>query len=196
MQSPDIQKQVKKRDYRKKSKDPLADLPFWLHDFKENLKERELHAPAHSSPESEKEHPTKVATKSRKCSVETHFPKRRNCDVCLRTKMTRALSRRRTGEAPPRAEKFGDLTTADHKVLNEGCESRDTQRYTVVVQDLATQWIQSSPCQTKTSRETERVHESSLSRHSQCLHKGVIVLHPSSPSGRILYCFPAATRYW
>ena len=39
-----------------------------------------------------------------------------NCEVCLRTKMTRALCRRRTGEAVPRAEKFGGLITADHKV--------------------------------------------------------------------------------
>ena len=52
-------------------------------------------------------------------------------------KITRALCRRRTGEALPRADKFGDLITADHKVLNEGCESRDNHRYSVVVQDLA-----------------------------------------------------------
>ena len=29
-------------------------------------------------------------------------------------------------------------------------------RYAVVVQDLATQWIQSYPCKTKNSQETER----------------------------------------
>ena len=46
--------------------------------------------------------------------------------------MTRASCRRRTGEALLRAEKSGDLTTADHKVLNEGCESRDSHRYAVV----------------------------------------------------------------
>ena len=63
---------------------------------------------------------------------------------------------RRTGEALPRAEKFGDMTTADHKVLNEGCASRDNQRYADVVQDLATQWTQSYPCKTKTSQETEK----------------------------------------
>ena len=85
----------------------------------------------------------------------SHFPKDRNCDVCVRTKMTRAPCRRRTGEALLRAEKFGDLITADHKVLNEGCASRDNHRYAVVVQDLATQWIQSYPCTTKTSQETE-----------------------------------------
>ena len=55
--------------------------------------------------------------------------------------MTRAPCRRRTGEALARAEKFGDSKTVDHRVLNEGCESRDNHRYAVVVQDLATQWI-------------------------------------------------------
>ena len=49
----------------------------------------------------------------------------------------------------PRSEKFGHLTTADHKVLNEGSESRNNQRYAVVVQDLATQWIQSYLCKTQ-----------------------------------------------
>ena len=53
-------------------------------------------------------------------------------------------------------KKFGDLITADHKVLSENCESRNNHRYAVVVQDLATQWIQSYPCKTKTSQETQR----------------------------------------
>ena len=70
--------------------------------------------------------------------------------------MTRAPCRRRTGDAVPRATKFGDLITADHKVLNEGGESRNNHRYAVVVQDLATQGIQSYPCKTQTSQETER----------------------------------------
>ena len=51
---------------------------------------------------------------------------------------------------------FGDLITADHQVLSEGCESRNNHRYAVVVQDLATQWIQSYPCKTKASQETQR----------------------------------------
>ena len=51
-----------------------------------------------------------------KLSVYTHFPKDRNCEICKRTKITRAPCRR-NGEAVPRAEKFGDLITADHKVL-------------------------------------------------------------------------------
>ena len=76
-----------KRSDRINSDDPLADLPEWLDKFKENLKETELHASAHSSLESDPEYPTKVAT-----------------------------------------------------------ESRDNHWCAVVVQDLATQWIQSSPC--------------------------------------------------
>ena len=51
---------------------------------------------------------------------------------------------------------FGDLKTADHKVLSDNCESRNNHRYAVVVQDLATQWIQAYPCKTKTSQETQR----------------------------------------
>ena len=91
-----------------------------------------------------------------KHSVSTHFPKDRNCEICQRTKITRAPCRRRIGGAVPRAENFGDLITADHKVLSEGCESRNNHRYAIVVQDLATQWIQSYPCKTKTSQETQR----------------------------------------
>ena len=68
-------------------------------------------------------------------------------------KFTRAPCRRRKGEAVPRAEKFGGLITADHKVLSDNCESRNNHRYAVVVQDLATQWIQAYPCKNKTSQE-------------------------------------------
>ena len=52
-------------------------------------------------------------------------------------------------------ENFGDLITADHKVLSDNCESRNNHRYAVVVQDLATQWIQAYPCKNKTSQETQ-----------------------------------------
>ena len=88
--------------------------------------------------------------------VFTHFPKDRNCDICLRTKITRASCRRRTGTVVPGAGKFGDLITADHKVFGEGCESRQNHRYAVVVKHLATQWIQSYPCNTKTSQDTQK----------------------------------------
>ena len=50
----------------------------------------------------------------------------------------------------------GTFCTADHKILSEERESRNNHRYAVVVQDLAIQWIQSYPCQTKTSQETQK----------------------------------------
>ena len=70
--------------------------------------------------------------------------------------ITRVPCRRRNEGSIPRAEKFGDLMTADHKVPNEGSESRNNHWYAVVVQDLATQWIQSCPCKNKNSLETEK----------------------------------------
>ena len=45
-------------------------------------------------------------------SIFTHFLRDRSCEICLR----RAPCRPRTGEGVLRAEKFGDLTTAEHKV--------------------------------------------------------------------------------
>ena len=122
-------------------------IPEWLEDFTENLEIAEMPAAAHISHDSDPERPTKVASKSKKRSIHIQFPKDRNCEVCLRTKMTRVVCRRRNGEAVLRGEKFCDWTTADHKVLNEECESRNNHRYAVVVQDLAT--FKSYPCKTK-----------------------------------------------
>ena len=91
-----------------------------------------------------------------KHNVHTHLPKDRNFEICKRTKITRAPCRRRNGEAVPRAEHFGDLMTADHKVPSDNCESRHNHRHAVVVQDLATQWIQASPCKNETSQGTQK----------------------------------------
>ena len=46
------------------------------------------------------------------------------------------------------------------------CEFRDNHRCAVVVQDLATQWIQSYPCKTNSSHETEEVCQNSWSRRT------------------------------
>ena len=93
---------------------------------------------------------------SGKHSVYTHFPKKPNCDICLKTKITSASCRRRAGTVVPRAEHFGDLITADHKVLSDESEFRNNHRYAVVVQDLATQWLQSHLCRSKSSQETQK----------------------------------------
>ena len=109
-----------------------------------------------SSHELPMESRAKVEPGSGKHGVFTHFPNDPNCDICLKTKITMASCRRRAGTVVPKAENFGDLTTADLKILSEGSESRNSHRYAVVVEDLATQWIQSCPCETKTSQETQK----------------------------------------
>ena len=122
----------------------------WLQELRENLVDDEVpeHRDSHasSSHEASVEPTPKRREDLGKHSVKTHFRQDRNCEICHRTKITRAPCRRRKGEAVPRAENFGDLITADHKVLSENCESRNNHRYAVVVQDLATQWIKSYPC--------------------------------------------------
>ena len=133
-------------------------MPAWLQEFKHRLVDESV--PEHrdtssSSHELPLEPRAKVVPS--KHNIFTHFPKDRNCDVCLRTKITRASCRRRTGTVVPRADNFGDVITADHKVLSERCESRHNHRYAVVVQDLATRWIQSYPCKNKkTSQENQK----------------------------------------
>ena len=77
---------------------------------------------------------SKVETQKRKHSIHAYFRKNHKKSIL-------------------RAETYGDLITAEHKVLNEGRESRNNHRYAVVVQVLATQW---NPCRTKTSQETEK----------------------------------------
>ena len=125
----------------------MRDLPEWLEEFTENLEDTEVPAlhtflMTHIRNGVQKWHPgnTVFVLTSRKV------------EIAKGTNMTRAPCRRRTGEALLRAEKFGDMITADHKVLSEGCESQNNHRYAVVVQDLATQWIQSYPCETTTSQ--------------------------------------------
>ena len=136
-----------------------SEIPEWLQEFRENLVDDEIPLQGDSHASSSHEASLEPTTKRRedlgKHNVHTHFPKDRNCEICKRTKITRAPCRRRKGEAVPRADNFGDLITADHKVLSDNCESRNNHPYAVVVQDLATQWIQAYPC--KNTRNPEKL---------------------------------------
>ena len=154
-------KPTKNEDHDLERRDLLySEIPQWLQEFRENLVDDEIPVQGGSHASSSHEASLEPTFKRRedlgKHNVHTHFPKDRNCEICKRTKITRAPCRRRNGEAVPRAEKFGDLITADHKVLSDNCESRNNHRDAVVVQDLATQCIQAYPCKTKTSQETQR----------------------------------------
>ena len=159
---PKIQKPNTNENHDLERRDLLdSDILEWLQEFRENLvddrvpEHRDSHASSSHEPSSERK-PARSADLG-KHSVCTHFTKK--------TEIARSSRGPKLQE--PRAEdamrdlfhnrkNFGDLITADHKVLSEGCESRNNHRCAVVVQDLATQWIQSYPCKTKTSQETQR----------------------------------------
>ena len=95
------------------------ELPDWLHEFKENLvdessstepwgnPERGSQDTSNSSHELPMEPRAKVEPGSGKHSVFSHFPKDPNCDICLKTKMTRVSCRRRADTVVPRAEHVG-----------------------------------------------------------------------------------------
>ena len=103
------------------------EIPEWLQEFRGNLVDDEIPLQGDSHASSSHEASLEPTTKRRedlgKHSVYTRFPKDRNCEICKRTKITRAPCRRRNGEAVPRADQFGDLITADHKVRSDNCES-------------------------------------------------------------------------
>ena len=151
-----------------------SEIPEWLQEFRENLVDDEIPLQGGSHASSSHEVSLEPTTKRRedlgKHNVHTHFPKDLNCEICKRTRITRAPCRRRNGEAVPRAANFGDLITADHKVLSDNCESRNNHRYAVVVQDMATRWIQSYPCKTKTSEETQKSLQKLLEFGKACEH--------------------------
>ena len=113
--------------------DLLHDLRDWLQDFREKLVDEgsPLEPRADPSPgdgttsssshELPMEPRAKVEPRSGKHSVSTRtFRRTQNCDICLKTKITRASCRRRAGTVVPRADHFGELLTADHIVLSEG----------------------------------------------------------------------------
>ena len=87
-----------------------SEIPEWLQEFKGNLVDDEIPLQGGSHASSSHEASLEPTTKRRedlgKHSVYTHFPKDRHCEICKRTKITRAPCRRRNGGAVPRADKF------------------------------------------------------------------------------------------
>ena len=127
----------KKESKKEQSESLCSEIPEWLQEFRENLVDDEI--PEHGDSHATSSHEVCIEPKLKrredlcKHSVFSHFPKDRNCEICQRTKITRPPCRRRNGGAVLRAENFGDLITADHKVLSDNCESRNNHRYAVVV---------------------------------------------------------------
>ena len=82
-----------------------SEIPEWLQEFREILVDDEIPVQGGSHASSSHEASLEPITKRRedlgKHSVYTRFPKDRNCEICKRTKITRAPCRRRMGEGVP-----------------------------------------------------------------------------------------------
>ena len=110
----------KKKIHEQVQGDPYySDILEWLQEIRENLVDGRVleHRDSHASSSHESSLVPMRSVDLGKHTVYMHFPKDRNCKICQRTNITRAPCRRRIGRVVPRAENFGDLITADHKVL-------------------------------------------------------------------------------
>ena len=83
----------KEESKKEQSESLCSEIPEWLQEFRENLVDDEIpvHGDSHasSSHEASLEPIFKRREDFGKHSVNTHFPKDRNCEICKRTKITR-----------------------------------------------------------------------------------------------------------
>ena len=106
----ETENKIKMKDAERYKAIYCMDLPEWLQDFREFWSVKAVLQSHGGNPAPEdQDH----------CPV-THFPKDPNCDICLKTKITRASCRKRAGTVVPRAAIFGDLAIfANDNILSE-----------------------------------------------------------------------------
>ena len=158
-----VPKPNKNENHEQARGDPYySDTLEWLQELRENLVDDRVpeHRDSHTSCSDEVSLEPTRSVDLGKHSVYTHFPKDRNCEICQRTKITRAPVQKMYWQSRASCKNFGDLI-ADHKVLSDNCESRNNHRCAVVVQDLGTQWIQSYRAKQKLHRKTREACKSS-----------------------------------
>ena len=106
-------------------------------------------------------------------NIFTHFPKHPDCDICNRTKITRAHCRSGGHGAPdalPEPQAWADAITADHKVLNEEQQDRHFNRNALVIQDRFTSWLQGFKVKKKSALETMHAFQRFLGPQTKPKH--------------------------
>ena len=106
--------QPNKKETTIERSDPLcsddSEIPEWLQEFKENLVDDEIPLQGGSHASSSHEASLEPTTKRRedlgKHNVHTHFPKDRNCEICKRTKITRAPMQKTQWRSRTSSRKF------------------------------------------------------------------------------------------
>ena len=111
--------------------DRLRDVPAWCKEFAEGLGDSD----SKSSGLLQKHLFLSLCLPKEKGvnrNLFTHFPKDPNREICRRAKITRAPFRGNPDHQDgrlPHATTFGDVITADHKILTQEKESRLQHRY-------------------------------------------------------------------
>ena len=121
----------KKRDDNRTSANRLRDLPEWLEEIRDNLDDAEVPASAYIS------HTLRSGTSYESGIKEAQYLysllKRPKLRYLLATKkMTRLLAEDALAKLHLEQKKFGDLITADLKVLNGSCHSGSSQQQSMV----------------------------------------------------------------
>ena len=97
--------------------------------------------------------PLKAEAKSTQ-HLMTHLPKNPHCEICCRTKVTKAQARRKLTEGES-AEVFGERITADHLICgDEPSRGVDDEKVALVLLDRATRWVEVYPAARKSTQET------------------------------------------
>ena len=116
-----------------------------------------------------------------KHSVYTHFLKDPNCDICLRTKITRASCRRRTGTVVPRAENFGDL----HLQIAKFSVKKVNRETIIDMPWWYKMWPHSGYTRTRVKQKTSQETQTSLQKFLEPTRKPkVIYTDPSLEFGK------------
>ena len=93
-------------------------------------------------------------------NVLTHYPKDPDCPVCQRSKATKVALPAKPDETKPdkaiEPKKFGDSVTCDHQILEKINDGRKPT-VALVVQDIATYWLQAYSANTKCAKEIQTV---------------------------------------
>ena len=119
---------------------------LWMETLLNLMEQESLFSVTHASSSNEPSLETLRRVLLGNHSIYTQFQKDRNCRSVRGPKLQGLLAEHVRMWSLTLHRKFGDLITADHKVLSDGSESRHSHRYAILVQDFATQWIQSYPC--------------------------------------------------
>ena len=131
-ESTETENKNKNEGREEEQSDTSHEFPDWLQGFREKLVDESSPSKPRGNPASKDrdtsssshelamESRAKVEPGSGKHSVHTHFPKDPNCDICLKTKSNKGFLQMTCWYSRAQSGNFGDLTTADHKILSEG----------------------------------------------------------------------------